>query len=187
MYWLFLFLALPIQLGRQDYHLFKGDPASSGIVTQLSGLFVELVYLYGVVAMGSMAYLAFAGILPDIWGISILVAWLPIVLLFLAGQWALRAIVLRGKQQSLSEIQGQIERIQGEVNISEKETMERISQLLDYHDRVKDSKNVNVNLRSGLDFLNSLLLPVIGTIFGDVGKFMEAIYKVFPGLRDLFK
>lgn len=173
MYFLFAFLVLPARLSQYDYRLYKADPSSSEAIAHLSDLLGGLVYLYGIVAMGSMIYLTYAGLLLAILRISIIVAWLPITLLFLTGQYALRRIITRGKRVALSEIQARIDRIQAEEELAEKETMEKVIRLMDYHDRVKGTKNTALSIRSGLDFLNSLLLPVAGSILGNVKDFVQ--------------
>jgi hypothetical protein len=178
MYFLLVFLLLPLRLGRYDYQLYPADPGSSPVIGHLSDLFAGQVLLYGVVAMGSMLFLTYAGLLIQILGISILVAWLPIVLLFISGQVALRAIITRGKRLALSEIQARIERVQAGGDLAEKETMEKVNRLMDLHDRVKGSKDSALNLRAGLDFLNTLLLPLLGSLLGrvnDLGAFFQKL------------
>jgi hypothetical protein len=172
MYFLFVFLILPVRLTRYDYRLYKADPSSSETITHLSNLLEGMVYLYAVVAAGSMAYLAFAGLLNSTTTIStvimsIIVAWLPITILFATSQYALAKIISRAKRRTLNEIQTQIEQIQATGDIAEKETMEKINRLMDYHDRVKGTKDSTLDLRAILGFVNSLLLPIIGFALGN--------------------
>ena len=187
MYWLLVFLLLPFCLNKADYHIFKADPASSAIVVHVASIFTGLVYLYGVVAMGSMFYLAYADLLtPTTWIVSIAVAWLPIILLFIAGQWLSRNIIARAKFLSLSEVQKEIESVQQGASIADKETMEKVYRLLDYHDRIKGSKSKDLYLRASLDFLNSLLLPVAGAIVGNIETFLQSIPAVGEFFKSLF-
>jgi hypothetical protein len=172
MYFLFVFLILPTRLTRYDYRLYKADPSSSEAITHLSDLLERIVYLYAVVAAGSMAYLAFAGLLAStttvsIVTMSIIVAWLPITILFVTSQYALAKIISRAKRRTLNEIQTQIEQIQTTEDIAEKETMEKINRLMDYHDRVKGTKDSTLDLHAILSFVNSLLLPIIGFVLGN--------------------
>jgi hypothetical protein len=64
--------------------------------------------------------------------------------------------------------------------------MEKVNRLLDYHDRIKSSKHEVINLRAGLDFLNSLLLPVVGAIMGNVEAFLQKVPAVGAFFRALF-
>ncbi len=173
MYFLFVFLILPARLTRYDYRLYKADPSSSEAITCLSNMLEGIAYLYAVVATGTMIYLALAGLLDQttlisIVSMSIVVAWLPITILFVGGQYALARIILRAKRQTLNEIETQIERIQTVEDITEKETMEKLNRLMDYHDRVKSTRDSRLDLRAILGFLNSLLLPVVGFVLGNL-------------------
>jgi hypothetical protein len=169
MYFLFIFLFLPSRLSQYNYRLYKNNPASSEVIAHLSDLMSGLVLLYAIVAGGSMIFLAYAELLNSetmIW-ITIIVSWIPITFLFISGQYALKKIIRRMKWLTLNEIQSQIERIQVEENLAEKETMEKINRLMDYHDRIRATRNSTLDFGVGLNFLNSLLLPVIGFVVGN--------------------
>ena len=174
MYLLLVFLFLPGALGRCTYTLFKADPGNSEVIARLSGMMKKLVYLYALVAAGSMVFIAYAGFLvPAMVLLTILVAWLPITLLFVSGQTSLTAIIRRAKWQTLNEVQVQIAHIQAAENLAEKESMDKVNRLLDYHQRVMSTRNSTLNLQAGLGFFNSLLLPVLGFILGNYDKFQD--------------
>jgi hypothetical protein len=54
MYWLLVFLILPFRLNEASYRIFRADHASSAVIIHVPSIFIGLVYLYGVVTMGSM-------------------------------------------------------------------------------------------------------------------------------------
>jgi hypothetical protein len=178
MYFLFVFLALPIRLSRFDYQLYKADPRDSEVIAHLSSLFIGSVYLYAIVATGSTFYLAKVSLFSSTIIISLLVAWLPIASLFFISQFALRKIITRRKWMTLKEIQDRIDQIQSQENLAEQETMDKINRLMDYHDRVRRSKDSTLDIRSGLDFLNSLLLPVVGSVLGDLNEFWAMVKSI---------
>ena len=179
MYFLFVFLVLPVRLSRFDYRLYTADPRNSEVIAHLSSLFIGSVYLYAIVATGSTFFLAHESLFSSTLVISIFVAWLPIALLFFTSQYALRKIITRGKWITLKGIQDRIDRIQSQENLAEKETMEKINRLMDYHDRVLRSKNSALDIRSGLDFLNSLLLPVVGSLLGSIDELWMMLRNLF--------
>ncbi|MBM3143530.1 MAG: hypothetical protein FJ010_00915 [Chloroflexi bacterium] len=182
MYFLLVFLFLPARMGRSEYHLYRADPSSSEIIAHFSGLLKGLVYLYAVVAAGSMVFIAYAGfLLPSMVVLSILVAWLPIIVLFVSGQAALAKVVRRAKWQTLNEIQAQVEQIQVREDLAGKETMEGILRLMDYHERVKATKSSTLDLRAGLGFLNSLLLPLLGFVLGNIESLKGILAALFAG------
>lgn len=168
MYFLILFILLPYKLGRYELHLYKADPSSSKIIYELSHLFGGLIYLYAIVAAGSMIFIAYSGLLPSLALPSILVAWLPIIIFFSINQYALSSIISRGKWNTLREIQIQVENIQAKEDLTDKNNMDKVIRLMDYHDRVKATRNSALDIKAGLDFLNSLLLPVIGFFIGNI-------------------
>ncbi len=44
---------------------------------------------------------------------------------------------------------------------------------MDYHDRVKATRNSVLNLRAGLNFLNSLLIPLLAFILANLEKVLD--------------
>jgi len=56
-----------------------------------------------------------------------------------------------------------------------KDEREYLTWLFDYHERVKATPNSSIDLKSGIGFLNSLLLPVIAFILGNI----DTILKLF--------
>jgi len=175
MYFLLTFIFLPYRMGKYKFRIYSADPGSSTIIINLSRLFQGLVYLYAIVAAGSMIFIAYSGLLPSLALPSLFVAWLPIIALFVINQYALSNIITKGKYKTLMDIQTQVENIQKSERLAEKEVMDKVVRLMDYHDRVKATKNVAFDLRAGLDFLNSLLLPVVGFFIGniDINSVME--------------
>jgi hypothetical protein len=167
-------------MGQYHFQLYAPNPSGSQIIFVLARLFQGLVYLYAIVASGSMIFITYSGLLPALALPSLLVAWLPIGLLFAINQYSLAGIITRGKQATLAEIQKQVEAIQKSELLAEKDGMDKLARLMDYHDRVKSTPNAALDLRASLDFVNSLLLPVAGFFIGKVDidtllKFIETI------------
>jgi len=70
-----------------------------------------------------------------------------------------------------------VEALQAHENIAEKETVEAINRLMDYHDRIKATRNSALDLRAGLNFLNSLLLPLLAFLLAN----LKEVLKLFSG------
>ena len=51
--------------------------------------------------------------------------------------------------------------------------MEAMNRLMDYHDRVRATRNSALDLRTSLSFLNSLLLPLIAFILANLDSLVE--------------
>lgn len=106
--------------------------------------------------------------------IVVLVVWLMLTAMFMNGQQSLSRIIREAKSESLQEIQNQIlEKTKEEI--ADKETMDVINHLADFHDRIRDGRNSAFGLEAGLRFLQSLLLPVVASILGNIEKVLEVV------------
>jgi hypothetical protein len=63
-----------------------------------------------------------------------------------------------------------IEKIQKEQAVPDKEARETLNWLLDYHNKVKATRNSALNFEAGLNLFNSLLLPVLAFVLGNLDK-----------------
>jgi hypothetical protein len=162
-------LSLTMQMRRYHLILFSSDPSNSQIISTLSGFLTNFVYVfalygafitYGIIATGLLTSLYYA--LP--------IFWCLIVLIFALNQYSLAQIIQREKWKTLNAIQQQIQKIQREQAIPDKDARETVIWLLDYHDRVKVTRNSALNLEAGFNLLNSLLLPVLAFVLGNLDK-----------------
>ncbi len=55
-------------------------------------------------------------------------------------------------------------------DVPSKDTLEHIRALIDYHNQVKDTPDSALNFRAGLNFLNSLLLPLLAFVLANLDK-----------------
>lgn len=166
---------LHIRLSRYSYSLFFADPGSSELVDQLSKLFNSLIYLIGVITGIMTLFFAFwnriignpSGLVASLIFLG-LFTWGPLIIAFSVNQTALRKIISRGKWKSLNQIQTQIEQLQNKNKIPSQETLLQIRSLLEYHDYIKSRRNSTVDISSVLNFLNSILFPVLGFLLGSL-------------------
>jgi hypothetical protein len=82
----------------------------------------------------------------------------------------------------LNEVQEKIEKLYGGEEIPDKDALERLSKLMDYHDRIQSTPNSALNFRASLNFLNSLLLPILAFVFANLDKVLDVI-RNFAGNR----
>jgi hypothetical protein len=162
-------------LRRYELRLFAADPSSSELVSRLSSELSFVVYFFAVYAAIITFLFTWSGFLPSFVIIIMPGLWLPIIVLFILNQTSLSSIIRRAKWKTLNEIQTKVEKLQATENFAEKETIDSINRLLDYHDRVKATRNSAVNLGTALNFINSLLLPLIAFILGN----LDLVLKLF--------
>jgi len=176
--YLLLFMAvLSARLGRYHVKLYTADPGNSEILGQLANLFSNLVYLVAIYAAFFVFVIAFAGLLIQYIVFLILLFWMPLTIVFVFYQRSLSSIVRRAKWKSLSEIQEKVEKLHGVENFEDKETMDAINRLMDYHDRVKATRDSALDFRTYLSFINSLLLLLLAFILGNLDLVLSLFKK----------
>jgi len=178
--WLFVYLFLVVvllsaRLRRYDLKLFAADPSSSELVYHLSGELGFFVYYVGVYAAILTLAFALSGFLQSIDTLLLLLYWLPIVAMFILNQTSLSSIIRRAKWKTLNEIQAKVEKLQEMENFADKETMDAIKRLMDYHDRVKATRNSALDFNTVLSFINSLLLPLLAILLGNLDRLMALL------------
>ncbi len=174
-YYLYPFyLMFPPQLHRYHFDLYTPDPSSSEVVGRLSRLLSFILY----VTMGFLIQLMIGLGLFDVLSTRTLVpgfllsllVFSPMVIMYAAGQYHLSDLISRAKWKMLNEVQAKIEKLSGAEDIPDKDTLDRLSKLMDYHDRIKSTPNSALNFRASLNFLNSLLLPILAFILANLDK-----------------
>ncbi|HSG44782.1 MAG TPA: hypothetical protein VLA72_16665 [Anaerolineales bacterium] len=159
---------IPAVLRKYELRLFSADPAISELLSRLSGelsFFVYFVAFYA--ALLTLATIP-QGILQNYGIFVVIVLWVPIIAMFALNQTSLSSIVRRAKWKTLNEIQAKVEKLQLAKNFESKEKLDTINRLLDYHERIKGTRNSSLNLRTILSFINSLLLPLLAFILGNL-------------------
>ena len=167
-YLLLTVVLLSAKLRRYDLKLFASDPSSSELVSHLSSELGFFVYYVGVYAAIVTLVFALSGILSSFGILLVLLYWLPITAIFILNQTSLSNIIRRVKWKTLNEIQAKVEKLQAAKNFGNQETMDAIKRLMDYHDRVKATRDSALDVRTYLSFINSLLLPLLAFILGNL-------------------
>ena len=165
-----LVIYLSARLRGYDLKLFAVDPSSSELISRLSGELGWVIYLvavYGIIGLISIR-LGFGSINPFVIVVQLLLAWLPIIILFALIQTSLSHIIRHAKWKTLNEAQAKIEKLRASKNFGNQETMDAIKRLMDYHDRVKATRDSALDFRTYLSLVNSLLLPLLAFILGNL-------------------
>lgn len=183
-YYLYPFyVAFPSRLRRYHFDLYNPDPSSSEVVGQLSHLLTFILYVTMAFIVWLTVGLTYVEVLTPTTPTPALIfsvfVWAPTVILYAAGQFHLSDVITRAKWKMLNEIQTKVEQLYVEQKIPDGPTLERLGKLMDYHDRIKDTPNSALNFRASLNFLNSLLLPIVAFVIAN----LEAVQKLLkpPG------
>jgi len=179
------YVSFPARISHYHYDLYTTDPSSSEVVWQLSQLLNSILYItiayivYLTVGLAYFKVLSFDVASVKTALIFSLFVWAPTVLLYVTGQQHISGLITRTKWGILNEIQTKIETLYAEQEIPDKVTVERLQQLMDYHDRIRATPNSALNFRASLNFLNSLLLPIIAFIIANGADVAAAFKKLF--------
>lgn len=166
------FLALPYQLSKYKLKLFAPDPSSSDAIAHLSSMTSSVLLILGLLFAIFNLWLLLFEIFENklvLYGVSI--GWVVLIATFIGIHNALSKIIKKVKRNSLNEIQAQIESLRAkepEMNIK---TLEHIDKLMKYHDQVKTTPNTALDFRALLALFNSLLLPSLSLILGNLNIF----------------
>lgn len=168
LYLLIYMVVLSARIGRYHLKLYASHPANSEVINYLADLLSSFVYLVAIYATLLTLGVALQRFLIPFGVTIILLFWIPIIGMFVLNQSSLSSIIRRAKWKTLNEIAARVEKLHISEKLGEKDTMEAINRLMDYHDRVKATRNSAVDLGTTLKFINSLLLPLIAFILGNL-------------------
>ena len=171
-YYLLMSLTLPARLRQYRLRLFAIEPSSSEVIQHLAGMLMSGVYLFALATAGVTVFVTTIGLAPLI-GIGVILGgWAPTVALFILNQTAISRIITRTKWQTLNEIQSKIEQLRTQEEIPSERTLTQLNKLIDYHERIKDTRNSTLDLGAGLNLLNSLLLPLLAFVLANLDKIL---------------
>ena len=181
-YYLFPFyISLPSQLARYRFDLYTTDPSSSEVVGRLSRLMTFIMY----VTLAFIVQLTLGLNRLEVFNLSTafifsLLVWAPTIVLYVAGQYHISNVITRAKWNTLNVIQTKIEMLNAtaldkENGAPDKTLLEAIEKLMDSHDRIKATPNSALNFRAGLNFMNSLLLPILAFLFANLEGVIQSI------------
>lgn len=171
-YYFIPLLALFNRLSKYQFKLYTADPSSSEAIDRLSGMLSSIIYILAVVFVVVTVGIVIFGFFTPVTAIFYLgvITWGPLIVIFANGQYALTRIISRAKWKALNEIQAKIEKLQRQEEIPSQDTVAHIRSLMDYHNHIRDTRNSALSLRSGLNFLNSLLLPLLTFVLTNLDK-----------------
>lgn len=175
-YYLFQMVFLPLRLTPYHYDLFEANPIHSDVLRHLSLTLKNYTYVIAI----SIAFSTF------LWGINseakylgfivLIIGWIPLTVQFFSNRSALNKIARNAKWKTLKEIELKIKRIQANADLADKETMECITRLMDYHDRIDATHDTALELRARLSFLLQLLLTLLAYVAANI----DIIRNMFP-------
>ena len=174
MYYMFLYVVLPLRLSRCQFRLYRENPVSTEVLTDWSGLMNFAAYMFAfMLAMGTL-FTVTMGTFSSRTLLFIIPRWLPLIALFVANQMAVSGVVTRSKRESLIEIEAQVAALRPRADPPDQETKDALLWLWNYHDRIKGARNSILDLKGIMNLVNTLLIPLLAFLIAN----REAIFEL---------
>lgn len=177
LYGLLSLIAFILKLNKWHLVLYVDDPASSPILLQFAKELRDYIFF---IAFASAILLLLAGVIGA-FNITILlsmlaVVWIPMLVLYVLGNQAFSHQIVRSKYYRLEKLQSEIMK-RSDVENLDKDTIAHIKSLVDYHDRVKSSRNSLYSPDSFINLIGSLALPLLGAILSAIDVWQKLLGK----------
>lgn len=170
--------AFMLKLKNWDLVLFSDDPASSPILLQLSKEirnFSLIIAIINAVLFISLSLIDAINTMTIL--LYIVTNLIPISDLFVIGNQAFSQQIMRVKYERLGQLQSEIMKLSSNIGKMDTDTIARVKSLMDYHDRVKSSRNSLYNAQSFINLFGSLALPVLSAILSTIDVWQKIFGK----------
>jgi len=168
-----LMILLPVSLGNYQFKLYENDPARSQIIEAIASILNR--YTYGYVFLNALLQSSLIILSLPISAqliFMITFGWMPVVIQYLVNQTCIRTIISLSKRKTLGRLQAEIQRLH-EGDVKNKEQIETINRLMDYHERIRVTPNSNLDVQVIGNFLNQLALPLLGFLFANINTIID--------------
>jgi hypothetical protein len=170
-YFILKMALLPIHIGQFHLRLFNLDPESSEIIEKTSDVFNSFILVVSLITI----FIVFSSaVVEQLFVVNLIlvfvIAFGPLIALFITSQHTLQKTITRAKWQTLNELQKKIEHLQNQEDIPSPDTLEHLNKLTDYHNRIKNTRNTSLDLRATLNFITSLLLPLASFVLANLDQ-----------------
>jgi hypothetical protein len=170
-----LFVVLPLRLSRCQFKLHVEDPASTGVLAHWSAMMNYAAYMFAfMLAAGTLWSVTMMPFTPESL-IFIVPNWLPLIALFVVNQMAMSRVISRSKQATLNDVEARMEALRPRGEPPENETLVTLLWLLDYHDRIKGTRNSVLDIKGIMNLVNTLLIPTLAFLIANREPILEAV------------
>ena len=175
LYLLIYMIILSARTGKYHLKLNTAYPANSEVINRLADLLGNFVLLVAIYATLLTLIVTIQQFLTQLGIVVILLFWIPITGMFVLNQNSLSRIIKRTKLKVLNQIQEKVEQLHASNYLDEKETMDTINRLMDYHERINRTRSSRIDSGSILNLINSLLLPLIALALANTDKILALL------------
>jgi hypothetical protein len=159
--------------------LFELDPCSTTIITKLATMLQSIISVMTLMVASATLIFSATRVLPfTIVVAMIILMWLNTVALYFINRHTLKSVIVRAKLKKLDKIQAQILKLELKDQIPTKETLDHITQLKEYHDRIKNTPNSPWDLARFVNTINTLFWPTVGVVISNLEGFLDLIHRL---------
>lgn len=174
------------RLRNYQFDLFAADPSSTETIMHLATTLTYGFYIAVGFATAMTVFFSLSNILPQASIVVTLISiWVYTITLFVANQFILSSIIVRAKWKALNKIQSQIHELESSERILSETTLGHIGKLIDYHQRIKETRNSALDVRALINVVNSLLLPTLSILATNSRPFVEFLKTIGKFLSQL--
>lgn len=173
-YYMLLFVILPLRLSRCQIKLHTEDPVSTEVLDDWSKTMNFVAYMFAFMLAAGTLFTVTAETFTPRGLIFVIPRWLVLVALFVANQIAIYSVIIQSKRKSLNEVQAQMAALRSTTEPPDHSTLETLLWLWDYHDRLKATRNSILNIKEIAGFVNTLLIPLLAFLIAN----REAIFEL---------
>jgi hypothetical protein len=172
-YYMLLMAILPFRLSRYQYDLFDANPSRSEVLRRLSLTLKNYTYVVAIFIAFTTFFYGVNSSTRSLNIIVLIIGWIPLSVQSFSNRFALRTIARNAKWKTLKEIELKIKKIQEKANLADKATMECITRLMDYHDRISAMYDSALDLRARLSFLNQIFLTLLAYALSNIDSIIN--------------
>jgi hypothetical protein len=166
-YYMYLFVVLPLRLSHCQFKLHAEDPVSTEVLVDWSGIMNFVAYMFAFMLATGTLFTVAAVTFELRTLIFIIPRWLPLIALFVVNQIAMSAVITRSKRKSLNDVEAQMEALRPSGDPPKHESMETLLWLWDYHDRIKGTRDSMLNVKGIVNLVNTLLIPLLAFLIAN--------------------
>jgi hypothetical protein len=175
LYYMLLFVVLPLRLGRCQFKLHVEDPISTEVLVDWNGMMNVAAYMFSfILAIGTLFTVTVSTFrLRTL--VFIVPRWLPLIALSVVNQMAISKVVARSKRKSLNKVKVQMAALRPRADPPDSETIETLLRLWDYHDRIKGTRNSMLDIKGVMNVVNTLLIPLLAFLIANREAILELL------------
>jgi hypothetical protein len=166
-YYMFLFAVLAVRLSRCQFKLHAEDPVTTEVLADWSSMMSFEAYMFALMlAAGTLFNVTMETSRVEVLVFAI-ARWMPLIALFVVNQMAISQVITRSRRKTLNKVQAQMAALRPRKDPPDKETMDTLLGLWDYHDRIKGSRSLMLDIKGILNLVNTLLIPLLAFLISN--------------------